>query len=534
MASNINPYNIDGTFPIAGQDNSSQGFRDNFTNIKNNFTYAENEITELQNKSIVTSALSGQTLNNDMAGTQIKRPQLTAWTQSYLNKGYIATGTTVVLDFGSSSSSSNGANFQSFSTAGSPGTINVNFTGWPTSTGSGALGYGVMRVWIIVADTSHTVTLPASVSIGINDIAGSVLNADGTTTITFDEAAGGMAGSGNYIFDFSSIDGGNSYQIFDVSRNRVKFRDPGFYFNTDVNPTLLIGYNSNTINTAIANEQGFDTVSVLGSFNSVGIGNVWMGNIAFTQTDEGLGAGYSVTGLRGNLVTGSVSPLLDGDLVGYFNSLQNAGTGTPTLATGASLAFYARGSNYAQGIGSNVAIYTRPDGAGLSSYSQQFAQVQAVGIENDQSSTFYGNVTVKGNINTTGRKVDTGFTVQSFVSATTNGTTYTVPSNINTVIVDSDGLHANVTYANIILPTTPVHGQQVKMVFLSNITAANAGAGLGITGGANIYGSNGRGTVYPVKYIPGSPTANITGNTTITLTFVANINGNVVNTWYRY
>jgi hypothetical protein len=31
MASNINPYNIDGTYPVAGQDNSSQGFRDNFT-----------------------------------------------------------------------------------------------------------------------------------------------------------------------------------------------------------------------------------------------------------------------------------------------------------------------------------------------------------------------------------------------------------------------------------------------------------------------------------------------------------------------
>ena len=131
MASNINPYNIDGTFPVAGQDNSSQGFRDNFTNIKNNFTYAENEISDLQNKAIVTTSLNGQTLNNDMAGTQIKRPQLTAWTQSYLNKGPVATGTTVTLDFGSSSGSSNGANFQSFTTSGAAGTVNVAFTGWP-------------------------------------------------------------------------------------------------------------------------------------------------------------------------------------------------------------------------------------------------------------------------------------------------------------------------------------------------------------------------------------------------------------------
>ena len=44
MASNIVPGNVDGTFPKAGQDNSSQGFRDNFSSIKNNFTEAKTEI----------------------------------------------------------------------------------------------------------------------------------------------------------------------------------------------------------------------------------------------------------------------------------------------------------------------------------------------------------------------------------------------------------------------------------------------------------------------------------------------------------
>jgi hypothetical protein len=48
MSSLINPSSIDGTYPIAGQDNDSQGFRDNFTNIKNNFTIAQTEISALQ------------------------------------------------------------------------------------------------------------------------------------------------------------------------------------------------------------------------------------------------------------------------------------------------------------------------------------------------------------------------------------------------------------------------------------------------------------------------------------------------------
>lgn len=49
MASNINPNNINGNYPVAGQDNDSQGFRDNFTNISNNFSFAATEITALQN-----------------------------------------------------------------------------------------------------------------------------------------------------------------------------------------------------------------------------------------------------------------------------------------------------------------------------------------------------------------------------------------------------------------------------------------------------------------------------------------------------
>ena len=67
MASNIVPGNIDGTYPTAGQDNSSQGFRDNFTAIKNNFTEAKTEIDSLQtNKANLNSTnnFSGNTIQN--------------------------------------------------------------------------------------------------------------------------------------------------------------------------------------------------------------------------------------------------------------------------------------------------------------------------------------------------------------------------------------------------------------------------------------------------------------------------------------
>ena len=60
MSSTINPNNINGAYPVAGQDNDSQGFRDNFTNTKTNFQAAATEITDLQNKVVLKAALTGK------------------------------------------------------------------------------------------------------------------------------------------------------------------------------------------------------------------------------------------------------------------------------------------------------------------------------------------------------------------------------------------------------------------------------------------------------------------------------------------
>lgn len=56
--SNINFSNIDKTFPISGKDNSTQGFRDNFTAIYNGFETAADEITKLQNRTLLSGSLT--------------------------------------------------------------------------------------------------------------------------------------------------------------------------------------------------------------------------------------------------------------------------------------------------------------------------------------------------------------------------------------------------------------------------------------------------------------------------------------------
>lgn len=57
MSSNITTYSndIDEAYPVAGRDNNSQGFRDNFSSIKNALTTAGEEITDLQNQTAKTN-----------------------------------------------------------------------------------------------------------------------------------------------------------------------------------------------------------------------------------------------------------------------------------------------------------------------------------------------------------------------------------------------------------------------------------------------------------------------------------------------
>lgn len=69
--STINTNGIDVNYPIPGQNNSTQGFRNNFTSIRQNLNIAGNEISDLQNKVVLKSALANSTLNNDMANTLI-------------------------------------------------------------------------------------------------------------------------------------------------------------------------------------------------------------------------------------------------------------------------------------------------------------------------------------------------------------------------------------------------------------------------------------------------------------------------------
>lgn len=86
MASNIISGTIDGAYPVAGVDNDTQGFRDNFTIIKTGLATAASEITSLQNN---TAKLNE---SNDFNGSVISDANMTLNTQKYHNVGTVITG----------------------------------------------------------------------------------------------------------------------------------------------------------------------------------------------------------------------------------------------------------------------------------------------------------------------------------------------------------------------------------------------------------------------------------------------------------
>ena len=200
MASNINPNNIDGSYPVAGQDNNSQGFRDNFTNIKVNFQYAEEEINDLETNAILKAALTGSTLDNNMSNNTIYAVNL-----NDVSTTRIASTTTT------GTVSLNYASGQYQTVAPSTGSITLAFTNFPAS------GYfGILRVAIVVSNLSYTVTLPAAVTLGTTGIQGY-----SGGVITF-------AATGTYVFDFSTSDGGTTVTVNDVTRANNVLTNPLF------------------------------------------------------------------------------------------------------------------------------------------------------------------------------------------------------------------------------------------------------------------------------------------------------------------
>jgi len=138
MTSQINYTSIDTTYPVAGQDNDSQGFRDNFSAISTGFATAKSEITDLQTRTVVVADSNNDPVVNNLLGSTISNGTYNNFHGEVLVSG--TSGTVVDITSGP---------LQTFTLNSSK---TLTFTNWPDSN-----QYAKVRVHFI-SDTNGTWT----------------------------------------------------------------------------------------------------------------------------------------------------------------------------------------------------------------------------------------------------------------------------------------------------------------------------------------------------------------------------------------
>lgn len=196
MTSQINPNTIDSAYPVAGQDNSTQGFRDNFSFIKQNFTYAANEITALQANTAVIND-TNYFNNNILYGARFQN-----FAQVRQAAGNVSGNANISYATG---------HYQTM-------TLNGNTSLYLNDFPSGAVN-GFLTLAVTVANVAHTLTLPTEVGTGSSAASLNGIQGISSRTITFNQ-------TGTYEFDFNSNDGGASIFVSERTRPRNQFMNP--------------------------------------------------------------------------------------------------------------------------------------------------------------------------------------------------------------------------------------------------------------------------------------------------------------------
>ena len=180
MSSQINPSLINTAFPIAGVNNSTAGFRENYTAIAQNFVVAAREINDLMNKAVVTAPLTyGPTsVTNNFSGQPLSGAVLNDFSYAIDNHGTLSTTATEPFDF----------------TLGYWHIVVLNGVNATTSLiplNVPLSGYSQLKIQIIVNNPSHALnlsglgTIDVSTAAGFNPLTQNLqFNAPGTYLLT--------------------------------------------------------------------------------------------------------------------------------------------------------------------------------------------------------------------------------------------------------------------------------------------------------------------------------------------------------------
>lgn len=297
MTSQINYGAINTSYPVAGQDNNSQGFRDNFTAISAGLAVAKTEITALQTNAVLTADLATgtQTVQNNMLGSTIYNALYSQFNGVYFDGSLLGISANANIDL------TNGP-IQKFKLSGNP---TLTFINWPTTTGQ----WAVVRI-VIIADGAGVRTVSFS-----TEKSGTIHYATDYPTLPGTSTQGFTVG-GESVISMQVTNPGIGY----VAPATVSFTSPVLSGGTS--PTATANYKVVSANVS-------DSGTAAGSGYAVGDVLVVNANTSVILT---------VTGISGGGGTGPISSLsvtsggtLSTPLAGVKTTTNTTGTGSGAI-----------------------------------------------------------------------------------------------------------------------------------------------------------------------------------------------------------
>jgi len=273
--SQINTNGIDVNYPIPGQNNSSQGFRDNFAQIRTNLNTAGTEITDLQTKVVVKAALDNTTIDNNMANTLISNAAVRGFRSTTYNLGNAISGTLLV-----------DTSLADVQYGAVTGNTTLQFGGWaPTNTESS------ITLRLSISNASAVISLPSAAISSNNNFGVTLL--ENYTQIGNVATFTAPANASILEFNITTLDCGVSLSVSPTnrpfqSRQIVTREIPPTGVQGDTNGTVAVGPSVNQLVITGANTDPYLTTS----------GNT-------TQLYPDLPVVFTGTSLAGNLVVGT-------------------------------------------------------------------------------------------------------------------------------------------------------------------------------------------------------------------------------------
>lgn len=194
MTSQINPEsnNYDAAYPVAGQDNNTIGFRQNFASIQQNFQYAKDEITALQSNSVQ----AGANVLNDLNGAVLYDAKLQNQSYAEINLGNTANVANVNYTVAA------------YQTLTPTANTTISFSGLPANAAA-TLTLSITANAASNIATPYTVTIPnaSSSTSGVIGLSGNTLSFPRTNSTN----------AGTHTYQLLTTTGGSAFTITPLS-----------------------------------------------------------------------------------------------------------------------------------------------------------------------------------------------------------------------------------------------------------------------------------------------------------------------------